>query len=122
MSNPEPTARSKTGPVPQPTLLRFERMYIPEPNSGCWLWTGGTTGAGYGIFTMSNRAKRSARSARAHRVSHELFNGPVPPGLVVRHKCDTPLCVNPNHLQVGTQQDNMNDKAARRSAQHTGAC
>lgn len=121
MSSPEPNPRAKTGPVPQPTLLRFERMYIPEPNSGCWLWTGG--GSRYGVFTMSSRAKRSARSVPAHRLSHELFNGPIPRGLIVRHKCDTPFCVNPDHLEVGTQQDNMNDMVARgRSPRHTKAC
>lgn len=70
---------------------------------GCWLWIGARTPSGYGQID-----KRGA-----HRVSWELHNGPIPEGLVVRHQCDVPPCVRPDHLLIGTQKDNMADKVAR---------
>lgn len=75
---------------------------------GCWLWTGRkTTRSGYGCF------RRNGKTIPAHRVSYELFVGPIPPGLEVRHICDNPPCVNPDHLSPGTHKENMEDMAAR---------
>ncbi|MCD1287310.1 HNH endonuclease [Brevibacterium sp. CCUG 69071] len=62
---------------------------------------------GYGLFSFGNRHRR------AHRASYELHVGPIPDGLVVRHKCDNPPCVNPLHLEVGTGVDNTNDRFIR---------
>lgn len=84
-------------------LERFESKYIPEPNSGCWLWLGSKTLAGYGYFRVGNKMKR------AHRVSFELFKGDILGDFYVLHTCDIPSCVNPNHLFLGTQKDNMRD-------------
>jgi len=53
------------------------------------------------------------RNQRAHRVSFEEFNGPIPEGMAVLHKCDVHSCVNPNHLYIGTSQDNANDRVKR---------
>lgn len=78
--------------------------------SACWLWTGGKFKSGYGSI---GRGGRGTGCARAHRVSYELNVGPIPPGLHVLHMCDTPACVNPRHLWVGTQQDNMADRKAK---------
>lgn len=87
---------------------RFERSYIPEPNSGCWLWLGVPSGNhGYG------RIKRGSNTVMAHRASWEKSNGSIPEGLLVLHKCDNPSCVNPDHLFLGTQQDNENDKVSK---------
>lgn len=82
--------------------IEFHNSYIPEPNSGCWLWTS-VYKNDYGAF---------GRLA-AHRLSYELHNGPIPKGLIVRHKCDTPACVNPAHLVVGTFKDNTADMVTR---------
>jgi hypothetical protein len=83
-------------------LLTFETHYIPEPNSGCWLWLGPYT----------NPAKAYGgwgRHEKAHRVSWQLTNGLIPAKLFVLHKCDISICVNPSHLFLGTQTDNLND-------------
>lgn len=86
---------------------RFERLYLPEPNTGCWLWTGTTNNQGYGKMTISKKGTKTY--PRAHRVSYELFNGPIKSGLIVCHKCDTPSCVNPDHLFIGSVKDNVQD-------------
>ena len=95
--------------VGKKTLLqRFEEKYIPEPNTGCWLfWFGTTAQMGYG------RVYRSKRSIRATHVSYELFKGKVPKGKMVLHTCDVRCCVNPDHLYVGTRKQNMKDARER---------
>ena len=70
---------------------------------GCWLWRAAKNKHGYGLFSVSGR------STLAHRVAYELMNGPIPTGRSVMHKCDTPSCVNPDHMRVGTQSDNVQD-------------
>lgn len=95
--------------VAKPPLERFERNYIPEPNSGCWLWLGHLDHKGYGSFRVD--PKKTA--GRAHRVSYRLFKGLVPDGLMVCHTCDVPCCVNPDHLFLGTATDNMRDAAKK---------
>ena len=83
---------------------RFDAKWIPEPMSGCWLWTGAVLSAGYGLM----RGRRPG-NILAHRVSWELAHGPIPEDQYVLHRCDVPSCVNPNHLFLGTQKDNMAD-------------
>lgn len=83
---------------------RYAALVIPEPNSGCWLWTGALSAWGYG---------RTARKY-AHRLCFEITHAQtIAPGLEVRHSCDTKLCVNPDHLLLGTHGDNMRDIPAR---------
>ena len=74
---------------------------------GCWAWTGTTSKDGRGRFGANYR------SNLAYRVSWEIHKGTIPRGLFVLHKCDNPNCVNPEHLFLGTHQDNMDDKRAK---------
>ena len=82
---------------------RFDEKWIPVPESGCWLWTEGCFSHGYAAFWLDGRQHH------AHRVSWEFNVGPIPEGLCVLHKCDVKSCVNPAHLFIGTQADNMQD-------------
>ncbi len=70
----------------------------------CWLWTGFLNNKGYGQIGVANN-----KLAYTHRVSYALYIGEIPKGLLVLHKCDTPACLNPEHLFLGTQKENMQD-------------
>lgn len=74
---------------------------------GCWYWKGAKYPSGYGAFGW---AYKLGYQQRAHRFSWELHFEPIPPGFVVRHKCNNRDCVNPNHLCLGTTQDNTKDR------------
>jgi hypothetical protein len=99
---------------------RFENFYIPEPNTGCWLWMGATHPKGYGQMWDG-----ISRAAKAHHVAYRLHKGEIPPGLMVRHKCDVRCCVNPDHLEIGTALENVTDAVCRgrhqRGARHGAA-
>jgi hypothetical protein len=79
----------------------------PEPMSGCWLWLASVTAGGYGQIGYQGR------QAYAHRVSWALHNGPIPEGMSVLHRCDVRCCINPTHLFLGNQADNMDDMRAK---------
>ena len=80
-----------------------------EKTDGCWIWNAGIfrSGLGYGAF------KYESRRVVAHRFAWLLSYGPVPPGMLVCHRCDNPLCVRPDHLFLGTHTDNMRDRNAK---------
>jgi DNA-binding XRE family transcriptional regulator len=86
---------------------KIKELSTPEPNSGCWLWEHNCFGTGYGML------KWNGRTSGAHRFSYEAFVGDIPSGLCALHLCDTPLCVNPNHIWIGTKADNAIDAARK---------
>ena len=83
-------------------------MYAINEN-GCWVWTGPTCSQGrYG------RVMGTEKFTMAHRQSYEVHKGEIPQGMVVCHKCDNGLCINPDHLFLGTQSTNMKDAASKK--------
>ena len=96
----------------------MDRFWSKADKSGdCWLWAASKTESGYGKFGW--RVDGRHTMARAHRVAWELTNGPVPTNTNVLHRCDNPSCVNPAHLFLGSQTDNMRDmihKGRRRAS------
>jgi hypothetical protein len=90
------------------TLLeRFNAKYKNNKNTGCWEWSAALDGKGYGVL------RDGAKLIRAHRASYQLHIGEIPKEMCVCHKCDNPLCCNPEHLFLGNAQDNINDKVAK---------
>jgi hypothetical protein len=85
--------------------LLIKENSIWTPFCGCWLWTG--TLAGHGYPQLRQAAKWCTRYA--HRLSYLAFRGEIPDGMLVCHTCDTPCCVNPEHLWIGTSTDNVRD-------------
>ena len=86
-------------------MIKFEERFLNhvyKTDSGHWIWLGCSCGR-YGKFFINNKVDR------AHRVSYKIYIGEIPEGLYVLHTCDIPLCVNPQHLFLGDQFDNMRD-------------
>jgi len=81
----------------------LDEKWIPEPNTGCWLWLGSLQKFGYG------RIRVDGVEYAAHRFMWERARGSMPTEKCLLHKCDTPCCVNPDHMFIGTNYDNSRD-------------
>ena len=81
---------------------RFMNFVSPEPNSGCWLWSGNCSPDGYGMFQIGSVNKQTA-----HKFSYQSFVGKIPDGLQLDHKCRVRCCVNPEHLEPVTMRENI---------------
>lgn len=97
---------------------RFENSYMPEPNTGCWIWIQCVNKGGYGQICIRGKA------VLANRFSYLLFKGD-PSGKCVLHHCDNSYCVNPDHLYLGDRLQNIKDRDSRgrvqRGAKHVRA-
>lgn len=108
--------------VPIPLVERFLLLFKRADGDSCWLWTGSTQSSGYGQLHQGDGENR--RAFLAHRLSYEHFVGPIPADKCVLHRCDTPRCVRPDHLFLGTRRDNvadMNKKGRRRGGGPRGS-
>lgn len=98
--------------------LRDRLTRLTVKTSSCWLYAGGKDKDGYGVVRIRGGSASARRPAlKAHRVAYELAYGPIPAGLHIRHACHVRHCINPAHLSVGTNADNVGDmmRAGRQS-------
>lgn len=97
---------SRSNPMTPIALLAHHST--PEPNTGCCLWTGATNNWGYGRLSYPVLGQRAA-----HRLSFAAHVSVIPRGSFVLHRCDTPACINPDHLYIGDHAANTRDRVAR---------
>ena len=98
-----------------PAFVRFWSKVDIKGSQDCWLWTAGKNNGGYGTFAFNGQGVVS------HRVSWLLSQHEIPEGMVVAHKCNTPLCVNPDHLYLCTQKENIAQMHREKRDRHSRA-
>lgn len=105
--------------VPRFSLGWWQAWTMPIPETGCHIWLGTVCKDGYGRIHGPN-APRKASPVLIHRVAFEQLVGPISEGMKVCHRCDVPSCVNPDHLFLGTQKDNLQDMFRKGRARPRG--
>lgn len=114
----DPRGPLKNGGPKRKPLTHLLRRYKVEPN-GCWVWTGTRNKQGYGVIGISVNGRPAGIPAPRVQWMHSF--GEIEAGQVVMHACDNPPCINPDHLQLGTQGDNLNDMRTKGRANLTYA-
>lgn len=99
--------KRKRGNIRDYLINKIINYSSKDHSTGCWNWNKGKSDRGYAEISIN------ARKERANRISYQVFIDEVPPHLFVCHTCDNPGCVNPDHLYLGTHQDNVDDKLDR---------
>lgn len=94
-------------PKPIRSLDNLQKHCKIIPWTGCWIWQRSTFDSGYGQVSVAGK------NWRTHRYAWTLANGPIPRGMSVLHRCDTPDCINPQHLWLGTSAENNSDRASK---------
>lgn len=118
---------SPLGPKRKSPAERLWR-YVTKTD-GCWIWTGYKNNKGYGLLHAGSQCAGTRRMLLVHRLSYEIHFGEFPQDALICHRCDVPACVNPDHLFIGTDHDNIVDSVkknrwgdrARRGAAHHAA-
>ena len=108
---PNYSARRKGLPT-MPTAERIKSHIIINQTTGCWEWQGAKKN-GYGHTIAGSRTNGTRKRIPAHRLSYQTFVGQIPEGMEICHRCDNRCCVNPEHLFIGTRQDNVDDREAK---------
>lgn len=93
-------------------LENFQKKYTTNEKTGCWEWSGALDPGGYGVFCVP-RTDGTFKNMRAHKFSYELGHHEVPKDMVLRHRCHVRNCVNPEHLLLGTNLQNQQDRSKR---------
>ena len=106
LADEDMTMRPKGLPNKVSGREKFPHYYAVDEATGCWNWTRSLSNKGYGYFRRDGHEL-------AHRWSYGTFVGPIPPKMFVLHHCDNPRCVNPDHLFLGTNHDNILDMVAK---------
>lgn len=104
----------------KPVKERLDALSVKIPECGCWVFIGSVNNKGYGQFFVEKISGKAIHKL-AHRVSYEAYKGIIPNGMKLLHSCDNPSCINPDHLSLGSQMDNMTDcaKKGRRSGKQS---
>ena len=105
---PDYSARKRGLPT-MPTSDRLKNMVKINPITECWEWQG-VKHNGYGRTIVGSRKDGTRHTISAHRLAYLTWKGDIPQGLEVCHICDNPCCINPEHLFIGTRQDNIDDR------------